>query len=541
MFQLPPEGPLCSRLPRQPREWRTEKATERAESIPTGSFKHGRTGPCDRRAVQLDGEKGQNKSGVPDRSNGSTLEDTKKSVGKRPNLSDGIYLHGYVEDTPVVFTADTGATKTVISKAVYEKISQEVKPALVETMVLKGAGGAPIAGGGKGNFRLKLGPLKVQHEAVVADIRDEALIGYDLLMSSGKSPADILMSRNVIVKDGVEIPCMSTWSGPRVKKVKVEEDFVVSGNAEAVVDVFVERLEEDGGMSDADYEINPMEAFAGKCKLLIGDTPVETNKHVERLEEDDKSLEEVEEDDKSLEEVEEGDKCLAEDEGEREADFVIKPAEAFEDKFNLLIEDTLVETGKCVERSGEDEYKGKAGYESNPAEAFGEKYTCNLLMGATPVDTSKSLTCDGRSMSPFPSDATVRQETVVGTAEQIEQDIHVAAFQDQEHTKQGHNFSWVKRVQTGPKAKQARLEQMDTREKPTDVPPHLKILYENHVENLLTQELPKGEAREPLPSEVGLVSPTSTRGRANGINRNRQPPSGQEVDQKSTGEDRRKP
>ncbi len=41
------------------------------------------------------------------------------------DLGDGLYIAGLVEKEPVVFTADTGASKTIISTRVYEKLDEE--------------------------------------------------------------------------------------------------------------------------------------------------------------------------------------------------------------------------------------------------------------------------------------------------------------------------------------------------------------------------------------------------------------------------------
>ena len=58
-------------------------------------------------------------------------------------------MQGY----PVVLTADTGASKTVLSKRVYECMRPEERPPLK----LIGAGGTTIKELGKGEFTIQLG------------------------------------------------------------------------------------------------------------------------------------------------------------------------------------------------------------------------------------------------------------------------------------------------------------------------------------------------------------------------------------------------
>ena len=59
-------------------------------------------------------------------------------------LSTGIYIKGLIGKTPVTFTADTGASRTVVSSRVYDQLSPEDKPDLKGSVKLQGAGGSPI-------------------------------------------------------------------------------------------------------------------------------------------------------------------------------------------------------------------------------------------------------------------------------------------------------------------------------------------------------------------------------------------------------------
>ena len=64
-----------------------------------------------------------------------------KSIKHVRKLPDGVYIRGSVQGYPVLLTADTGATKTVISKRVYEAMRPEDKPKLGKSSKLIGAGG----------------------------------------------------------------------------------------------------------------------------------------------------------------------------------------------------------------------------------------------------------------------------------------------------------------------------------------------------------------------------------------------------------------
>lgn len=140
-----------------------------------------------------------------------------KGVSYVSRRSQGLYVEGYVGDIPVAFTVDTGATISVVSQNIYNKMSMQEKPALNRSVSLMGANGLPITELGTGLFKLRIGPITLEREAVVADIKDDALIGYDVL---GDESVDILFSRNVMVLNGFEIPGMKCESAKRVNVIE---------------------------------------------------------------------------------------------------------------------------------------------------------------------------------------------------------------------------------------------------------------------------------------------------------------------------------
>ncbi len=146
---------------------------------------------------------------------------------------NGVYIKGQIEGIPILFTADTGASRTVISERVYDRMEEGQRPSLEKTSCLVGAGGSPIRERGKAMFTLQLGPLVMAREAVVAAIEDDALLGYDVLVGGENGPADILLSKGKIVLDSIEIPCIQVGSKSRARKVVIADDVSVPGNSEA--------------------------------------------------------------------------------------------------------------------------------------------------------------------------------------------------------------------------------------------------------------------------------------------------------------------
>ena len=195
-------------------------------------------------------------------------------------MCNGVYVNGMVEDIPVVFTADTGASVTIISTKVYNQIREDVRPRLSKACCLKGAGGSPIRELGKAEFALKLHQLEVTCNAIVADIEDDALLGYDVLMGGEMGPADILLSQGKVVIGGHEIPCIQSNIINRSRKVTVAEDCHIPANSEVVLDVYVERNIADDNDQMADYLIESSNHFKETYHLMMEAKLVNLNRNV---------------------------------------------------------------------------------------------------------------------------------------------------------------------------------------------------------------------------------------------------------------------
>ena len=141
----------------------------------------------------------------------------------------------------------------------------EDKPPLTKAAKLVGAGGTTINEVGKGNFKLQLGPVSVQTEAIVAEIDDDGLLGVDILQNSKNGPADLLMSKGFLVIDKQEVPIIQVGLSARTRKVTAADHFVIPAQSEAVIDVFIEY----------DYIIEPTEHFKETYPLQMA--PSRTN------------------------------------------------------------------------------------------------------------------------------------------------------------------------------------------------------------------------------------------------------------------------
>ena len=196
---------------------------------------------------------------------------------QRPKqLADGVYVMGKVNGLPVTFTADTGATRTIVSKRVFEQLSPSDRPVLDRSTCLVGAGGAPIKDAGQARLELHLGSVQMTEEVIIAEIEDEALLGYDILRGKQGQPADILLSKNKILLDGNEIPVFQVGKAGKARQVTVAGDMTLPPQSEAVVKVYVERLESDDD-DQADFVVEPTEHFKETYPLQMASTLVNLN------------------------------------------------------------------------------------------------------------------------------------------------------------------------------------------------------------------------------------------------------------------------
>ena len=201
-----------------------------------------------------------------------------KSIKHLRKLPDGVYIRGSIEGYPALLTTDTGASKTIISKKLYEAMKPEDRPPLGKSSKLIGAGGTTINEVGKGTFKLQLGPAEMYVEAIVAEIDDDGLLGIDLLQNGENGPTDLLMSKGVLMIAGKEVPIIQIGLQNRIRKVTAADHYVIPAQSEAVIDVFIERQEYDDFSADVDYIVEPTAHFRETYPLQMASTLVDINR-----------------------------------------------------------------------------------------------------------------------------------------------------------------------------------------------------------------------------------------------------------------------
>ena len=97
-------------------------------------------------------------------------------------FDNGLYIQGQIYDQNISFLIDTGASVTIISPTIYNKLPQGKRPKLkpIDT-TMTAADGKNINCMGTGWFHLTIDQTTYQHQIWVADINLNAILGLDFL------------------------------------------------------------------------------------------------------------------------------------------------------------------------------------------------------------------------------------------------------------------------------------------------------------------------------------------------------------------------
>ncbi|MCG8046377.1 MAG: RNase H-like domain-containing protein, partial [Candidatus Thiodiazotropha endolucinida] len=182
-------------------------------------------------------------------------------------------MQGY----PILFTTDTGASKTIISTRIFDAMRPQDKPVLMKASKLVGASGALINEKGKAIFSLQLGPVQTEVEATVADIDDDGLLGVDVLQNGTEGPTDLLLSKGILMIDNKEVPIIQIGIKNRARRVTAADHFSIPAQSESVIDVYVERKENDDFSCASEYIIEPTKHFQEEYPLQMATTLVDIN------------------------------------------------------------------------------------------------------------------------------------------------------------------------------------------------------------------------------------------------------------------------
>ena len=204
-------------------------------------------------------------------------------IGRQVLRSEGVYIEGHVQGTEVNFTVDTGASRTVLSRRAFQQIPFAKRPLLKKSNMLASADGKPLHELGKAIFDIKLEDLPFEIEVVVAEIEDEALLGLDVLMKADCGPANLRLSDGIMLLGDTSIPCQQIGLPERVRKIRVADNFSIPPRSEMLIDVFIDRYEDDQILGSFDFVLDPTEDILQRYPVVMAPTIVNIEKDVTSL------------------------------------------------------------------------------------------------------------------------------------------------------------------------------------------------------------------------------------------------------------------
>ena len=194
-------------------------------------------------------------------------EKVETCASRRQKRAEGFYVKGTVMGIDVLFCVDTGASSTILSSKVYQKIPPDDRPPLRPALPHSTADGSAMKCMGRAEFPIRMGKLELVVTLTIAEITDDVLLGADLMHDGEEQPFDLLISEQRISWKGVSIPLTIASSPGSTRHIYAVDHYVIPGMSEMVVDVYVDRGIDDEG--DNSVLIEPSSKVAESLRLAM--------------------------------------------------------------------------------------------------------------------------------------------------------------------------------------------------------------------------------------------------------------------------------
>ena len=131
-------------------------------------------------------------------------KDPQVSVGLGSSIEEcGLYVNVIIQGEKTKVLVDTGATVTLVSTRLYNKLSETVRPNLhTVKQTIMSANGTPLSVRGKSEFNFTIDKKTYHNDAVVTDIKVDGILGLDFLKANN---CTIDMSKEVLNINGKDI------------------------------------------------------------------------------------------------------------------------------------------------------------------------------------------------------------------------------------------------------------------------------------------------------------------------------------------------
>ena len=141
----------------------------------------------------------------------------------------GLIVTGQIDGLPVKFLVDTGASITLVSQKVVNFEDHQIDPVSFD---IYQANGDPLPVVGQIVSEITLGPLRVSHNIVVADIHDDAILGIDFLM---QHDCKLDLPSQQLSIQGTTVNMWKEDEDPGCCRVSVKENTTIPAKHEKII------------------------------------------------------------------------------------------------------------------------------------------------------------------------------------------------------------------------------------------------------------------------------------------------------------------
>ena len=175
---------------------------------------------------------------------------------------NGLYVTGEIQSRPVKFLVDTGASISLVSTEMYNKMNLKNKLQEIQYDVRQ-ADGKRMPVVGISNFEITMGPLRVDHEMIVADLQVDAIIGIDFLL---QNECKLDLKGQTMNMMGTIVNLWSESVEPKCCRISVKKDVIIPANHEKLIEGICHRRGTESRLN----VIEGTQKFAEKYGLMIG-------------------------------------------------------------------------------------------------------------------------------------------------------------------------------------------------------------------------------------------------------------------------------
>ncbi|KAJ8956837.1 hypothetical protein NQ318_014251 [Aromia moschata] len=189
----------------------------------------------------------------------------KISVSKISSDERSLIVHGYLDDKWCSFVIDTGATRTILRPDILPKSSKE----LSRHVKLETATGELIPVHGELNVKIQLGSKIMYHRVLTADIRDDCILGLDILSKHG-FVVDV-KNKTIQIQNEEIVMAPKLQDYNKSRRIIVEEDIQIPQGSENII---IAKLDGNG------LRTGIVEASERNDGLLVARSLVQMNNQI---------------------------------------------------------------------------------------------------------------------------------------------------------------------------------------------------------------------------------------------------------------------